>query len=288
MFSNAFQRVLAVFVTAMYVAASGTGVLAADQKSADPIVATVNGETIHQSMVNDARSLLPPEMQQVPITMLYPVLVNRLIDTILVADEARRQGYDKKKDIQRRIKRINDQVLERAFLVKYIEKRVTEKALKAKYQMLVDKTKNQNEVHARHILVKTEKKAEELIKKLKKGADFAKLAKEHSKGPSGEKGGDLGFFRKEQMVAPFSKAAFAMKKNEVSKKPVQTQFGWHVIKVEDRRVAKPPAVEAVREQLVSDLSNDIGTELIKKLRKKAKIDIRSSGGSALDSGAKKQ
>jgi peptidyl-prolyl cis-trans isomerase C len=265
-------------------------VFAADKNSAekDPIFAVVNGEEIRKSTLDDARELLPQELQALPAHTLYPALMNQVINSVLIAGEARRKNLHKDDTMKRRLKRISDQILERAFLVKYIEDNLTEKALKARYQKMVEDTKNQSEVHARHILVKTEKKAHEIIKKLRNGENFEQLAKTHSTGPSGANGGDLGYFRKGQMLPAFSKAAFAMKKGKFSKRPVQTQYGWHVIKVEGRRTAKPPAIEEVREQLVSDLSSELGSNLVKQLRKDAKIDIRKAGQSALDNAPKKQ
>lgn len=254
----------------------------------DPIFAVVNGEEIRKSTLDDARALLPQELQALPAHTLYPALMNQIINSVLIADEARRQKFHQNALMKRRLKRITDQILERAFLVEYIEKQMTEKALKESYNKLVDETKNQSEVHARHILVKSEKQAKDLIKKLRDGENFEALAKKHSTGPSGANGGDLGYFRKGQMLPAFSKAAFAMKAGKFSKRPVKTQYGWHVIKVEGRRTAKAPAIEEVREKLVSALSNDLGSDLVKKLRKNAKIDIRKAGQTVLDKAPKKQ
>ena len=252
----------------------------------DPLFAVVNGEKIHKSTLDDARALLPQELQALPAHTLYPALMNQIINSLLIAEEARRQKYHEKGQMKQRLKRVTDQIIERAFLVDYIEQQMTETALKDRYDKLVEESKNQSEVHARHILVKTKKKAYDLIKKLRDGENFEALAKKHSTGPSGANGGDLGYFRKGQMLPAFSKAAFAMKKGKFSKRPVKTQFGWHVIKVEGRRSAKPPAIEEVREKLVSELSNDLGSDLVKKLRKSAKIKIHKAGQTALDKGPK--
>lgn len=283
-------RVVLISLFSVAVTLTAEPVFAADKNSAekDPIFAVVNGEEIRKSTLDDARELLPQELQALPAHTLYPALINQVINSVLIAGEARRKNLHKDDTMKRRLKRISDQILERAFLVKYIEDNLTEKALKARYQKMVEDTKNQSEVHARHILVKTEKKAHEIIKKLRNGENFEQLAKTHSTGPSGANGGDLGYFRKGQMLPAFSKAAFAMKKGKFSKRPVQTQYGWHVIKVEGRRTAKPPAIEEVREQLVSDLSSELGSNLVKQLRKDAKIDIRKAGQSALDNAPKKQ
>jgi len=278
--------VLAVVLTVGF-----SGPVSAAEKKAQPedtLFAVVNGEEIRKSTLDDARALLPQELQALPAHTLYPALMNQIINSVLIAEEARRQKFHKKDIMKRRLKRITDQILERAFLVEYIEQQMTEKALQDSYKKLVDATKDQTEVHARHILVKSEKKAHGLIKKLRDGENFEKLAKAHSTGPSGANGGDLGYFRKGQMLPAFSKAAFAMKKGKFSKRPVKTQYGWHVIKVEGRRSAKAPAIEEVREKLVSELSNDLGSDLVKKLRKNAKIDIRKAGQTTLDNGPKKQ
>lgn len=285
-----FVRIVCFTVFAALLAMHNTSLLAAEKKPGekDPIYAVVNGEEIRKSTLDDARTLLPRELQALPAHTLYPALMNQIINSVLIADEARRKNFHKKADMKRRLRRISDQVLERAFLVKYIDDNMTEKALKDRYQKLLEETKNQSEVHARHILVKTEKKARDLIKKLRGGENFEALAKKHSTGPSGANGGDLGYFRKGQMLPAFSKAAFSMKKGKFSKRPVKTQYGWHVIKVENRRSVKPPAIEEVREKLVSDLSNDLGTALVQKLRKSAKIDIRKAGQSVLDKAPKNQ
>ena len=252
----------------------------------DPLFAEVNGEKIHKSTLDDAHALLPKELQALPAHALYPALMNQIINSVLIAGEARRQKFHEQTLMKQRLKRVTDQILERAFLGEYIEKQLTEAAMKESYDKLVEKSKNQSEVHARHILVKTKKKAYDLVKKLRDGENFEKLAKKHSTGPSGANGGDLGFFRKGQMLPAFSKAAFAMKKGKFSKRPVKTQYGWHVIKVEGRRSAKPPAIEEVREKLVTELSNTIGSSLVQKLRKSAKIKIHKAGQTALDKASK--
>ena len=261
-------------------------VSAADKKAQnkDPLFVVVNGEKIYKSTLDDARALLPQELQAMPAHTLYPGLMNQIINSVLIAGEARRQKFHKHDQMKRRLKRVTDQILERAFLIQYIEQQMTETALKERYAKLVEETKKQSEVHARHILVKREKKANDLIKKLRDGENFEKLAKKHSIGPSGANGGDLGYFRKGQMLPAFSKAAFTMKKGKFSKRPVKTQYGWHVIKVEGRRSAQPPAIEEVREKLVSELSNDLGSNLVKKLRKSAKIEVHKAGQTALDNG----
>ncbi|MCW9039209.1 MAG: peptidyl-prolyl cis-trans isomerase, partial [Rhodospirillales bacterium] len=154
---------------------------------------------------------------------------------------------------------------------RYIEKRITDKTMQDGYQAFLKEAGEGREVRARHILTETKEQAMEVIALLDKGGDFAELAKTKSKGPSGPNGGDLGFFDQGSMVPEFSKAAFALKTGEYTKEPVETQFGWHVIKVEEARSKEPPSFEEVTPQIHADVSRKIGGELIESLREKATI-----------------
>jgi peptidyl-prolyl cis-trans isomerase C len=249
--------------------------------SADPVVAVVNGDQIFRSEVIAARGSLPAQYQGLPLPAVYALLVNSLVDLKLAAAEGRRQSLLDDEKVKAQMARIEDLVLQREVITRHIEKNMTEAVLQERYAKLVEATKGKEEVHARHILVETEAAAMEIIAELNKGADFAKLAEERSTGPSAANGGDLEYFSKEQMVPEFSTVAFSMKKGEISKAPLKTQFGWHVIKVEDRRTAKPPAVEEVSEQLRGELSQEIGQAYIKELRKGATIERFNPDGSPI-------
>ncbi len=259
-----------------------------DEKRDDPVVAIVNGAPIQRSDVEEARGRLPARMRQLPLQAVFDLLLDSLINTKLVAGQAREQGLHEEEKIKRQMARIEDQILERAFLVRYIEKRVTEDTLQERYKKLVEETKGKEEISARHILVETEGRAREIIADLKKGEDFAELAKKRSTGPSAAAGGDLGFFSADQMVPEFAEAAFALDKGQFTETPVKTQFGWHVIKVEDRRAAKPPAVEEVSETLRADLAREIGSAYIQGLREKADVQRFNPDGSPLKDGGKAQ
>lgn len=247
----------------------------------DPVVASVNGEEIHRSDVEDARRRLPERFSEVPLEAVYGLLVNSLVDSKLVAAEARKVNLHKDEGVLKQMKRIEEQVLERTFLLAFIEKRITQDALKAEYEKVSKEAAVKEEVHARHILLETEAEAKEVIKELQGGADFAELAKARSKGPSGAEGGDLGYFAEGQMVPAFSDASFAMKSGEVSKKPVQTQFGWHVIKIEGRRTVQPPTLEEMEPELRMTLSREIGSAFLKELRKSAEVERFNLDGSAM-------
>ena len=149
-------------------------------------------------------------------------------------------------------------------LDKMIGDRVDEEALRARYRETIAKLPSREEIRARHILVKTKDEALSLVKELIAGADFAALAVAKSIGPSKSRGGDLDYFGRGQMVPPFEQAAFALAQGEFTKVPVQSPFGWHIIKVEDRRQSKPPTFEESRPKLVQDLSEEITADLVKE------------------------
>ncbi len=247
----------------------------------DPVVARVNGVEILRSDVEDARLRLPERFKDVPLEAVFGLLVNSLIDSKLVSGEARKVGLHNDAKVRKQMARIEEQVLERTFLSAYIEERITEEALSESYQKLIQETPRKEEVSARHILLETEAQAREVIKELEGGADFAELAKARSKGPSGVQGGDLGFFGEGQMVPAFSEAAFSLKPGEMTEEPVQTQFGWHVIKVDDRRTVEPPKREEVEDELRMALSREIGTAYLHDLRDSADVQRFNLDGSEM-------
>lgn len=176
----------------------------------DPVAASVDGYEIHLSDVVNARELLPQEMQGQPMRVVYPMLLDSLINSHLAAKNARQLGLHEEPEYKSRMARISEQLLERALLTKHIEENLTDELLQERYATYSDRLKGQKEVHARHILVKEEDEAKDLIAKLQAGEDFASLAKEHSTGPSGSDGGDLGWFGPGRMVPSFEEAAMAL------------------------------------------------------------------------------
>jgi len=238
-------------LAALFVAAAVVGPFAVPTASPasaedDPVVAVVNGQKILKSHLMEAQQLLPRQYQQVPLEQIYPALVDSIIDTKLAAADARAKKLDKDADFRARMDRIEDQLLQRIVLENEMSQAISEDALKKRYDKMVAGLSDKEEVHARHILLKTEDDAKSVIQELGKGADFAELAKKKSTGPSGPNGGDLGFFGKGQMVPAFEQAAFKLKKGEVSETPVKTQFGFHVIKVEAWRKAEVPKYDDVQ------------------------------------------
>ena len=238
----------------------------------DPVVAKVNAIEIHRSDVFQTLSALPPQVQQMPMAQIYPLLLERMIDNKLVAIAGRAQKLQDDPDIKRQVAAYEDRAIQEAYLARAIKDKITDAALHKKYDAFVNENPPQEEVRARHILVANEKDALAVLAELKKGADFAKVAKEKSTDGSARDGGDLGFFGRGDMVAEFSDAAFAMKPGEVSQKPVKTQFGWHIIKVEERRMSPAPSFDESKDQLRTELSQEMVGDVIDGLRTKAKLE----------------
>lgn len=254
----------------------------------DSVVAIVNETKIMRSEIEDARMRLPERLRNVPLQSVYGMLVNSLVDTKLVAAEARKINLQNDEQVLKRLTRIEEQILERAFLTSYIEKRITEAVLAEHYEKLISANSTKEEIQARHILLEKKAQALEVILELEGGANFAELAKLRSTGPSAAKGGDLGFFAEGQMVPAFSKAAFGLKKGEITSVPVQTEFGWHVIKVEDRRPLQALKRAEVEEQLRVAVSREIGTAYLQELRQTATVQRFNLDGSPMTGGTSAQ
>jgi peptidyl-prolyl cis-trans isomerase C len=239
----------------------------------DPVVARVNGEEIHRSDVMRELQMAGPQMQQMPPQMIYPQILQKMIATKIVSQKGYAEGMQNDKEVKERVKELEAQVIAEAYVHKQVEPKITEAKIKERYDQLAAKFKPQDEVRARHILVKSEAEANDIVKQLKGGADFAKLAEEKSKDTgSAKQGGDLGYFVHDAMVKPFADAAFAMKVGEVTDKPVKTEFGYHVIKVEDKRKSSPPPVAEVKDQIANQLGQELTNDEVKSLQAKAKIE----------------
>lgn len=239
---------------------------------ADPVVARVDGEAIHQSEVMEMARGLPPQYQA-KLMQIYPMLVQRLIDFKLAGKAGRAAGLAADDEVKARVAKAEERAIREVYIEREVMARMTDDGLQSKYKDFLATNPPKNEHHARHILVETEEAARELIAMLDGGADFAELAKERSTGPSGAQGGDLGFFTDDQMVPEFSQATAKLEPGEHSKDPTQTQFGWHVIKLEDRRTAAPPSLEEVEQRLREEMTGEAVEAVFKQLRVGAAVDI---------------
>ena len=251
-------------------AASFNTALAADE---NPVVATLNGEDIRRDEVMENVSLLPEQMQSLPPQIIEGILINAVIDRKLLAKAAAAAGLAEDPEVKLTMARIQEQVMQRAQLENVVEAALTEDAFTEAYAKMVKAYVGREEVNARHILVETEDEAKAIIKELDGGADFAALAKTKSTGPSGEDGGDLGFFGPGQMVPEFDAVVFTLDAGAYTKEPVKTQFGWHVIKVETKRPTPAPSIEAARPELEQQISQTTASNYIESLREHAKIDV---------------
>jgi peptidyl-prolyl cis-trans isomerase C len=248
--------------------------------SEDPIVATVNGQAIHKSDVMRIKSGLGQQAAQIPLEQIYPQIVRKLVDVQLLADAARTDKLQDQPDVKADLRWSDDNVLANQYVRKFATKAVSDAELKAAYTKFAAAHTGEEEIHARHILVANEADAKAIIADLDKGGDFAKIANEKSTDKSGD-GGDLGWFTKEKMVPEFADAAFKLKKGEYTKTPVKSQFGWHVIEVLDRRPAKPPTFDEVKDQLAQQLETQAVTTKVKDLRAAAKVQEFNLDGSPL-------
>jgi peptidyl-prolyl cis-trans isomerase C len=237
----------------------------------NPVLAKVNGSEIRQSDVALAEEELGPSLAQMdPATKKDNVLAF-LIDMKIVAKAAEDKKVENNEDFKKRLAFTRNRLLMDSLLATEGKAATTEEAMKKVYEEASKQITGELEVHARHILVETEDEAKAIKAELEKGADFAELAKKKSKDPGASDGGDLGFFTKEQMVPEFSTVAFALEPGKISD-PVKSQFGWHVIKVEEKRARKAPDFEQVKSQIETYVTRKAQADYVAKLREAAKVE----------------
>jgi len=243
----------------------------APASTSDPVIARVNGVDIKQSDLALAEEDVGADMQAASPEAKREHLISYLADIIMVTQAADKKNLADDPDFKRRLAFLRSKLLMGYELQEEAKTALTDEALKQTYDEAVKSMSGQEEVRARHILVEGEDEAKAIIEQLKGGADFAKLAKEKSKDPGAAEGGDLGYFTKDQMVPEFADVAFKMYPGQLSN-PVKTQFGWHVIKVEDKRIKQPPEFEKVKDQIEAYLARKVQSDFIAKLRQSAKVE----------------
>src|SRR5271168_1467421 len=237
----------------------------------NPVLAKVNGAEIRQSDVTLAEEELGPSLAQMdPATKKENVLAF-LIDMRIVAKAAEDKKIEDRPDFKARLAFTRNRLLMDNLLAVEGKAATTDEAMKKVYDEAAKQIEGEQEVHARHILVETEEEAKAVEAELKKGADFAELAKKKSKDPGAADGGDLGFFTKDQMVPEFSTVAFSLEPGKISD-PVKSQFGWHVIKVEEKRSRKAPDFDQVKAQIETYVTRKAQAEYVAKLRESAKVE----------------
>ena len=248
------------------------GALPLAASAEEKVVATVNGHVISESDLAFAEAEIGNELGNLPEATRRRVLVEFMIENQLFAEAAEAEKLGIGPEFEKRMAFWRQRALRDAYFDKTVKSSIGEASARAIYEDKVKQIKPEEEVQARHILVSSEAAAQKLAERVAAGEDFAQLAKENS-GDAGskEQGGMLGFFGKGQMVPQFEEAAFTLKKGEVSK-PVQSQFGWHIIKVEDRRQKPPPTFDEVKDRLIGSMVQSKAQNIAGELRSKAKID----------------
>src|SRR5262245_58443189 len=241
-------------------------------QSSDPVVAKVNGVEIKASDLAIAEEEIGQNLPPLPPEGKRDYLVRYVSDMILVAKAAEDKKVADDAEFKRRLTYLRNKLLMESLLHAEAKAAVTDAAMKQVYDDATKQMSGEQEVRARHILVETEDEAKAVAAELKKGTDFAELAKQKSKDPgAAAEGGDLGYFTKEQMVPEFSETAFKLDKGQLSD-PVKSQFGWHIIRVEDKRERPVPSFEQVKDQIQTFVMRRAQSEMITKLREGAKIE----------------
>src|ERR1700726_827310 len=240
-------------------------------EDANPVLAKVNGAEIRQSDVALAEEELGPSLAQMDPATKKDNVLSFLIDMKIVSKAAEDKKVENNEDFKKRLAFTRNRLLMDSLLATEGKAATTDEAMKKVYDDAAKQITGEQEVHARHILVETEDEAKAVKAELNKGADFAELAKKKSKDPGASDGGDLGFFTKDQMVPEFANVAFSLEPGKISD-PVKSQFGWHVIKVEEKRNRKAPDFDQVKSQVETYVTRKAQADYVTKLREAAKIE----------------
>ncbi len=263
------NRLFQAALVMAFIGAGGHGAAQA-QNLPQNAVATVNGIVITYDDISLAEDELIGLVGQLPEQQRFETLVGYMVDRILAAKAAREAGLADTPEVEKRRAFMEQKALQDVYIGKLLMEKVSDDKVAAYYKKNIVNGPKQQEVRARHILVDSEDVALAIIAALKNGGDFEQLAKERSKGPSGASGGDLGYFDRDAMVAPFADAAFKLKKGQISN-PVKTQFGWHVIKLEDKRNKPTPSLEEVSGQIYQILISEARREIYDDMREGADV-----------------
>jgi peptidyl-prolyl cis-trans isomerase C len=253
--------------------AAGEAATAAPARNPDEVVARVGGETVTEGELEIVREALQSQLATLPPEQQRSVLIDTMVSMKLLALAGRDAGLADTPEHKQRLAFLEMQALRNAYADQAIADAVTDAELQEGYKnIVVAQHQADEEVHARHILVETKEAADKVVADLKAGGSFEDLAKQ-SKDPSGQNGGDLGFFGKGQMVPEFEAAAFALEPGSFTEEPIQSQFGWHVIKLEEKRMSQPPAFDAVKEQLTAFLQRQKFDAILTELRSRYPVEI---------------
>lgn len=270
-FAN-FPRSVLATMTSLLMLGAVSGASAQDAGK-EEVLATVNGKQITSTEMGFIAEQLGSQVGQMTPEQQKQAFTSTLIDMEVIAQAAAKQGLDKSDDFKKQMDFMRSRALQNEFFRVNVDEAITDEEMQKVYDEQVAAVPARQEVHARHILVKTEEEAKAIIAELDGGADFAELAKAKSTGPSGSTGGDLGYFGQGKMVPAFEAAAFALDKGQYTKEPVKTDFGYHVILAEDKRDEPKPTFEQLKDQLRTFVAQQKFAKMLLDLRKEAKIEI---------------
>lgn len=255
---------------------------ASEVKKGNPVVATVDGKDITRVDVFRYIKMMPENVRQLPPQAIYPLALEQVINTRVVQNKAENAGLENDPEVEQQLAMAKQQIIRSIYVQRAVDKEISDADLKAKYNDMIGKVPAVEEAHAAHILVDSEAKAKDIIAKLKDGGDFAKLAAENSGDPGNkDKGGDLGWFAKQDMVPEFSDAAFKIAKGSVGETPVKTQFGWHVVKLIDKRERPKPSFDEVKPMIQVELRREKLEGMLEGWKSAAKVDKFDINGNAL-------
>jgi peptidyl-prolyl cis-trans isomerase C len=237
------------------------------------VLAKIGDRTITSADLDQAMGDMAQQFQSFPEAERRARALDSLIDINVLAIQAEKEGYQNQADIKRRIELLRARTLHNGYFQKKIQPNITEETMKERFEQESAKITPQQEVSARHILVKTEEEAKAIIKDLEAGKDFIELAKEKSTGPSGPNGGDLGFFGPGRMVPEFEQAAFKLEKGAFTKEPVKTQFGFHIIRVDEKRDQPKPTYEQSKQQIRQLMLTEAYGKAIEQSRTEVGVEL---------------
>lgn len=263
------------------------GASAGEIKPGNPVVAKVDGSDITRLDVLNLIQGLPAQTKQMPVEQLFPLAVEQLVSAKLVEEKTQGINLDNDPDVQKQLEEAKKQIVRTVYLQKEVEKKLTDDKLKEAYDAYVKNFPDVQEVKASHILVKEESKAQDLIKQLDGGADFAQLAKDNSTDGTAKNGGALGYFSEKDVVPAFGKAAFSIEPGAYTKTPVKTDFGYHVIKIEEKRKRPPAEFAQAKPFLEAQLRRLLLDQMVQEWRKQATIETFDINGNKIEPAAGK-
>lgn len=252
----------------------------ADAKGpADVVVATVNGDKILKKDVTEALKSLPGADE----AQMFPRVVDQIITEKLLDSETKKAKIQNDEEYKKRLDIIKSQLAKQIYVERYLKDKITDGIVKEEYEKFKKSNAGKEELRARQILVATEEEAKQVIKDLDAGKKFEDLAKQRSSGPSAQNGGEIpGYFIREEMIPEISNAAFKLKPGSYSKEPVKSQFGWHVLKIEDKRTRSVPEFKDIEMAIRNKLGQDALTQLTSELRANADIKLFDAEGKPLE------